>query len=468
MKLSKLAAAGAMAALAGASLIGCSSSSGSGSGASLAGTTITYWATNQGASLQADKTVLTPELNKFTKETGIKVDLQVIPWATDDTKILAATVSGKGPDVLNFGNTDAWTFGATGALLPWTSSQLSQIGGSGKFIPNVLAAAGQAPYTSLPLYSQAYGLFYNKAMFSKAGLTPPTTWQELVSDEDSPTPRRRPTAWRSRARRSLRTCTSRTSRPPERRHAVQRGEPAHLHHSGQCQRARAVHQPDVQRRHQPVGRPGLDRHAADSQFAHGKAGMMMIQNDAIPALASLGMSTSQYGVVPIPAPSPLPAGGQDLASFVAGTNIAVFKNTPHLDAAIRSVNFMTSAAEQQVLDQKYQLLPVLSGASQGFISDPAIAQAFTSILNTKAQPLPLKANVEAYQQTVGSQLVTLMGKAATGNAVSTSAIQPPCSRRRPSAGDVTALAVWPPRPEPGARPHGTFPAGHQNRERGRR
>ncbi|HEY1670914.1 MAG TPA: sugar ABC transporter substrate-binding protein, partial [Trebonia sp.] len=77
MKLSKLAAAGAMAALAGASIIGCSSSSGS--GASLAGTTITYWATNQGASLQADKTVLTPELNKFTKETGIKVNLQVIP-----------------------------------------------------------------------------------------------------------------------------------------------------------------------------------------------------------------------------------------------------------------------------------------------------------------------------------------------------------------------------------------------------
>jgi multiple sugar transport system substrate-binding protein len=425
MKLSKLAAAGAMAALAGASLIGCSSSSGSGSGASLAGTTITYWATNQGASLQADKTVLTPELNKFTKETGIKVNLQVIPWATDDTKILAATVSGKGPDVLNFGNTDAWTFGATGALLPWTSSQLSQIGGSGKFIPNVLAAAGQAPYTSLPLYSQAYGLFYNKAMFSKAGLTPPTTWQELVSD----------------AKKLTNASTQSYGMAIQ---GASVSENMHFAYIFARQNGGSPFNAQNQPTFTTTGNVnGLEQYinlmssgvinpsdAQDStgtlqmsQFAHGKAGMMMIQNDAIPALASLGMSTSQYGVVPIPAPSPLPAGGQDLASFVAGTNIAVFKNTPHLDAAIKFVNFMTSAAEQQALDQKYQLLPVLSGASQGFISDPAIAQAFTGILNTKAQPLPLKANVEAYQQTVGSQLVTLMGKAATGSAVSMSAIQ---------------------------------------------
>ena len=180
MRLRKLTVAGAMIALAGPALLGCSSSSGSGS--SGAGTTITYWATNQGATLQQDQEVLAPQMAKFTQETGIKVNLQVLPWSDDDTKILAAIASGQGPDALNFGNTDAWTFGSTGALLPWTSSNLSKVGGSAKFIPNVLAAAGSAPYTSLPLYSQAYGLFYNKAMFQKAGLTPPTTWQELVSD----------------------------------------------------------------------------------------------------------------------------------------------------------------------------------------------------------------------------------------------------------------------------------------------
>jgi len=425
MKRSKLAAAVALAAFAGAALVGCSSSSGSGSGSSLAGTTITYWATNQGPSLQADQTILTPELNKFTQETGIKVNLQVIPWTTDDTKILAATVSGKGPDVLNFGNTDAWTFGATGALLPWTSSELSQVGGAGKFIPNVLAAAGQAPYTSLPLYSQAYGLFYNKAMFSKAGLTPPTTWQELVSD----------------AKKLTNPATQTYGLAIQ---GASVSESMHFAYIFARQNGGSPFNAQNQPTFTTAGNVnGLKQYldlmssgvinpsdAQDStgtlqasEFAHGKAGMIMVQNGSMSSLASQGMSTSQYGVVPIPAPSPLPPGGQDLASFVAGTNIAIFKDTPHLAAAIKFVNFMTSKSEQQILDEKYQLLPVLSGASQNFLSDPAIAQTFISILNTRAQPLPVKANTEAYQQAVGAQLVTLMGKAATGTQLSTSAIE---------------------------------------------
>jgi multiple sugar transport system substrate-binding protein len=42
--------------------------------------TLTYWASNQGSSLQADQAVLGPELAKFQKQTGVKVNLQVIGW----------------------------------------------------------------------------------------------------------------------------------------------------------------------------------------------------------------------------------------------------------------------------------------------------------------------------------------------------------------------------------------------------
>jgi len=129
------------------------------------------------------------------------------------------------------------------------------------------------------------------------------------------------------------------------------------------------------------------------------------------------------GRIAVPAPSPLPPGGQNLASFVAGTNIAIFKNTPHLQAAIDFVKFMTSPAEQQILDQKYQLLPVLSGASSNFLSDPTMAKTFTNILNTGSQPLPVKANTEAYQQAVGAEMVTLMGKAATGTQITNADIE---------------------------------------------
>ena len=50
-----------------------STSSGTASSKSNAGVTLTYWASNQGTSLDNDKQVLTPELAKFTKQTGIKV-----------------------------------------------------------------------------------------------------------------------------------------------------------------------------------------------------------------------------------------------------------------------------------------------------------------------------------------------------------------------------------------------------------
>ena len=63
--------------------------------------------------------MLAPELKKFEKQTGIKVNLQVIGWPDLLNKILAATTSGQGPDVLNIGNTWAPSLQATGAFLPF-------------------------------------------------------------------------------------------------------------------------------------------------------------------------------------------------------------------------------------------------------------------------------------------------------------------------------------------------------------
>src|ERR1017187_588367 len=134
--------------------------------------TLTYWASNQGSSLQADQAVLGPELAKFQKQTGIKVNLQVIGWPDLLNKILGATTSGQGPDVLNIGNTWAASLQATGAFMPFAASALTAIGGQAKFVPASFATSGAVgkPVTSVPLYGLAYGLYYNKAMFAAAGL----------------------------------------------------------------------------------------------------------------------------------------------------------------------------------------------------------------------------------------------------------------------------------------------------------
>ena len=78
--------------------------------------TLTYWASNQGRSIQQDQQVLGPELKKFEQQTGIKVKLEVIGWPDLLNRILAATSSGQGPDVLNVGNTWSASLQATGAF----------------------------------------------------------------------------------------------------------------------------------------------------------------------------------------------------------------------------------------------------------------------------------------------------------------------------------------------------------------
>ena len=184
MRLRSLVAAAAVSAL-GISLAACGGSdSGDSSNGGGGDQTLTYWASNQGTSLDNDKEVLTPVLQKFTQDTGIKVNLEVIGWNDLQTRIQTAITSGQGPDVLNIGNTWAASLQATGAFLPFDDDAMNAIGGKDKFVPTALATGGKEgePPTSVPLYGLAYGLYYNKAMFAAAGLQPPKTWEEMVTD----------------------------------------------------------------------------------------------------------------------------------------------------------------------------------------------------------------------------------------------------------------------------------------------
>lgn len=154
---------------------GCGGGSADGAGSDSAPGELTYWASNQGADIAADQAALGPELKKFEERTGIKVKLEVIPWSDLLNRILAATASGQGPDVLNIGNTWSASLQATGALLPWNAENFEAIGGRDRFVESSIGsagAAGQDP-AAVPLYSMAYALYYNKKMFQEAGIEKP-------------------------------------------------------------------------------------------------------------------------------------------------------------------------------------------------------------------------------------------------------------------------------------------------------
>ncbi|WP_417563449.1 ABC transporter substrate-binding protein [Microbacterium sp.] len=399
-------------------LAGCSSGGSSGNSTNGSGVTLTYWASNQGSSLQNDKDVLTPILKDFTKQTGVKVDLQVIGWNDLQTKIQTAITSGQGPDVVNIGNTWGTSFQSTGAFVPFDSKNAAAIGGLDRFVKTALdagGAPGKTP-TSVPLYGLAYGLYYNKALFQKANLQPPTTWEEFVADAKQLT---HGDQW---------GLTLAAASYTENIHfafltAAQNGG-AFYDASGKptfdtpenvagLQRYLALMQTDK------VVNPSNAQYDSDAQpssdFAAGKAAMFLSQNNADTTLKADGMKVGDWGVVALPAPADAK---EQISTFPAGINMSIFKYTKNLPQALEFVKYMTSSDVQSELAVPYSTLPVLAGAKPTFTTDAAEAQAFMDAYQNHSKPLPQVASEADFESTIGKGLSNLFAQIATGKKVS--------------------------------------------------
>ncbi len=424
MRPTKLMASAFVALLAAAALAACGSSS-SGGGASSAHPTLTYWASNQGTSLSDDQQVLGPQIAKFTKQTGIKVNFQVIPWTTLLTQITAATVSGKGPDVLNIGNTWSPSLQATGAFVQFTPSVMSQIGGSSRFLAGSLSATGapgKAP-TAVPLYSLAYGLYYNKAQFAAAGISsPPTTWAQLVTDGKKLT---KGGHWGLAIEGGSVAENIHMAFELSQQQGGQFFNAAGKPTFDTPQNVAAVQQMINFMQTDKITNPADAQYSKGTEaltdFASGKTSMVIWQA-AAGSLAKLGMSSADIGVAPVPLPSPMPAGGKNVTSMVAGINLAVFKDTKNLPAALKFVKFMTSTPEQESLNQTYGSLPTVSAA----YTDPAFhtpaVTTFRSILSSTAQPMPEVPQESNFETAVGTAIIHLYANAATGKTVTSASI----------------------------------------------
>jgi multiple sugar transport system substrate-binding protein len=409
-------AVAAAVALAACSSSSSTSSSGSGSSASSGSTTITYWASDQGSSIANDYTVLNPEIAKFTQQTGIKVKVEVIGWADLLNRVLAATTSGQGPDVLNIGNTWSASLQATGAFLPWTSSTFASIGGENRFVTAALGSTGEVgkPPTAVPLYSVAYALYYNKALFQQAGISgPPATWDELIADGKKLT---------HGGTYGL---------------AIEGGSiPENIHNAfvfakqHGCDFFDAAGNPTftgagcvagIQQFVNLMGadkiaNPGdaqYDQNQSVSDFASGKAAMLMWQA-AGANLQNHGMQPSQYGIAPVPVQSGAPGQGMNVDSMVAGINIAIFKNTHNLSAAEKFVNFMTSDAAQSYLSSKYGTIPPLTSAKQSSQFNTPELSVLLQVLSTSAAPLPQVPAESQFEQLVGTAVKNLWADSASG------------------------------------------------------
>ncbi|WUU80803.1 sugar ABC transporter substrate-binding protein [Streptomyces cellulosae] len=425
MRSIRAAATGAVMLSLALAATACGGGSSTGGGSNDSPKELTYWASNQGASIEADKKVLQPELDKFEKQTGVKVKLEVVPWSDLLNRILTATTSGQGPDVLNIGNTWSASLQATGGLLPWDDEQFEKIGGKDRFVDSALGSTGAEgqPPAAVPLYSMAYALYYNKQMFADAGIDgPPATWDEFVA------------AGKKLSKDGKWGTAMEGSNPSENIHhayvfAKQHGagfftadgKPDFTSDAAVTAVKQYV---DLMAKDKIIA-PGNAEYAQNqsvSDFAKGRTGMLLWQS-ASANLTSQGMSEDAYGIAPVPVQSGTPGAGRQVNSMVAGINLAVFKNTDNLDGATEFVKFMTSDAEQKILNTAYSSIPPVKAAQ----ADPAFNTPASAVLKDtlakSAVALPQVPDESQFETAVGTAVKELFADAAAGRPVTADSVK---------------------------------------------
>ncbi|HEY9524809.1 MAG TPA: sugar ABC transporter substrate-binding protein [Thermopolyspora sp.] len=418
MRSLRAAAAVTLAASMAAGITGCGGGTSAG-GSNDAPKALTYWASNQGPSVEADKKILAPELKKFEKQTGIKVKLEVIPWSDLLNRILAATTSGQGPDVLNIGNTWSASLQATGALLPWDKKNFDAIGGQDRFVESAVASAGakDQPPAAVPLYSLAYALYYNKKMFADAGITqPPATWDQLVADGKKIS---KDGKWGLGAEGANLSNNIHQVFVLGRQHDADFFDASGTATFTSDGAVAAVKQYIDFMATDKIIAPGNAEYAQNqslTDFAKGRTAMVLWQA-AASTFAAQGMKPEDWGVAPVPVPAGTPGSGTNVNSMVAGINMAVFKNTKNIDGAKKFVKFMTSDKEQVLLNRTYGSIPPVKAAQQDATFGAPDLKVLRDTLATSAAPLPQVANESQFETAVGTAVKELWAEAAAGHKV---------------------------------------------------
>jgi multiple sugar transport system substrate-binding protein len=122
--------------------------------------------------------VVAQMLPEFTRRTGIRVDVQQIPWSAAHEKLLTAFVGESTPDVAQLGNTWIPEFDAVGALEPLDPFLARSTIRQANYFPGIWATnVVDGLVYGVPWYVDTRVLFYRTDVVP----TPPRTWSEWLT-----------------------------------------------------------------------------------------------------------------------------------------------------------------------------------------------------------------------------------------------------------------------------------------------
>ncbi|WUB72421.1 extracellular solute-binding protein [Streptomyces sp. NBC_00576] len=284
----------------------------------------------------------------------VKVDVSVYSWNDVDRKVKEMVVAGDAPDLAQIG---AYAdYAAKGDL--YQADELLSIPTQADFVAQ-LADAGKVKRTQygMPFAASTRLLFYNKKLFTAAGLTPPTTWSELAADaaalkeEGVKTPYALPLGPEEAQAETMQWLLS--------------GGDSYTSAVGTY----GIDSPQNIKtftwlKDELVGKgltgpvaPGkLNRAAAFAAFARGEVGMLNGHPSLMKAATAKGVDV---GMVPMPG-----AEGSTRSAMGVADWMMAFKKNGHLSQIGDFLDFVYDEKNVLAFSREYDLLPVTTSASR--------------------------------------------------------------------------------------------------------
>jgi len=111
---------------------------------------------------------------------GVTIDIEYVSWPSAHDRFVTGLAAGQVPDLAEVSTTWMPEFGGQGAFAPVEASE-------GVEYVDALVEAGTVDGTTYgyPWYAAAPALIYRTDVFTRAGVEPPTTWDEIFSVGDA-------------------------------------------------------------------------------------------------------------------------------------------------------------------------------------------------------------------------------------------------------------------------------------------
>jgi multiple sugar transport system substrate-binding protein len=332
---------------------------------------------------------------------SITVNVQTVNWTDFPNKVQTLVQNKQFPDILE-GDT-APQFAQSHLL--YKTSQVLSPGVLGNILPKFLKDTDyQGTAYGIPFTTSTRALYYNKKIFTAAGIaSPPTTWAQLQSDAAK---------IKSKGFIGYGLPLGSEEAQAEALMWFLGNGGGYLNTSGKYDINSAANMQTLQFLSQLTKSgdtqpsPGTtDRKDVWAQFAQGKIGMVGGQPALIPIIQQAGVLTSSdYSTANFPGRT-----GPLASTLGVHDDIVAFNTGGHQAAIKKFLDFVYQNKYQLQFANEYGLLPATQSAATAMSSNPTFAAFFKNIPDSVNYPS------DPNWTTVENQIKTTLGQAISGN-----------------------------------------------------